>query len=181
VEDYVEPGSSELGKRIRKLVKYGPKEINPLSEAFLFFAARTQLINEFILPELKSGRIVICDRFFDSTLAYQGYGRGLDIKMLKKVNSFSIEGVLPDLTILLDLPTEVSLQRRNNIYGDRFESEDTRIDFSSGDNFHEKVRKGYLELSKADPNRWIIIDASLQKNEIAHHILQKVLEKLHDR
>ena len=101
--------------------------------------------------------------------------------MLKKVNSFSVEGVLPDLTILLDLPAEVSLQRRNNIYGDRFESEDTRINFSSGDNFHEKVRKGYLELSKADPNRWMIIDASLQKNEIAHHILHKVLEKLNDR
>ena len=175
VENFVEPGSSELGKRIRKLVKYGPKEINPLSEAFLFFAARTQLINDFILPKLKSGRVVICDRFSDSTLAYQGYGRGLDIQMLRKINSFSCEGILPDLTILLDLPTEVSLQRRNSIHGDRFESEATRIDFPTGDNFHDKVRKGYLELSKEEPNRWMIIDANLQKNEIADQIFNKVL------
>jgi dTMP kinase len=124
---------------------------------------------------LEAGYIVICDRFFDSTLAYQGYGRGLDVDMLKILNSFAINDVFPDLTILLDLPTTVSLQRRSNTYGDRFESKVTRLQSVGGDNFHEEVRKGFLELSNVDPSRWLVMDASVKKTEIADRILQKVL------
>ena len=150
--------------------------MHPLSEAFLFLSARTQLVNDFIIPGLESGSVVICDRFFDSTLAYQGYGRGLNLDMLRKINSFAIDGIFPDLTILLDLPTTVSVRRRSNINSDRFESEITRLQSVSGDNFHEKVRNGFLELSKDDPSRWLVIDASVKKKVIADQIFKKVLE-----
>jgi dTMP kinase len=115
---------------------------------------------------LEKGYIVICDRFADSTVAYQGYGRGLDLNLVKTVTEAASQGVKPALTILLDLPVEIGLSRKEQDQLDRFERE--------GAEFMQKVREGYLKLAREDPERWLVIDATLSKEEIARRIWQKV-------
>ncbi len=136
----------------------------------LFNASRAQLVNEVIKPSLKSGKVVVCDRYADSTTAYQSYGRGLDLALVKAVNEAAIQGVRPDLTILLDLPVEKGLARKKGNKPDRFEQEDTA--------FHRRVRQGYLELAKAEPDRWLVVDAAQSKDKIAEIIWQKVSQLL---
>ncbi len=166
----IEPGGTLLGTRIRKILKNrGSIPITPESELFLFSASRSQLLKEVILPALQAGKIVICDRFISSTIAYQGYGRRLSMTTIERVNDLTIQKLVPDLTILLDIDPEEGLARRRDIY-DRFESMDI--------SFHRRVREGYLKMASLDSDRWGIIDASLPRKEIACIIWRKILDLL---
>ncbi|MCX6003895.1 MAG: dTMP kinase [Chloroflexi bacterium] len=162
-----EPGSTPLGERLSRLLKWArTTKISPLGELMLFNASRAQLVDEVILPALKDEKVVICDRFTDSTIVYQGYGHRLDIGVIKNVNRMVTRGLKPDLTILLDLPVREGFARKNGQEQDRFEQE--------GRTFHQRVRRGYLKLANEEPKRWLIIDASLPKGEIKQIIWQKV-------
>lgn len=167
-----EPGGTPLGKLIRQaLLEVGKQPIGSPTELFLYLADRAQHVQDVILPALENGKIVLCDRYTDSTLAYQGYGRGIDLKVLRELNQMADCGVKPDLTLLFDCPVEVGLSRtakriaaENLPLGreDRFERE--RMEF------HEKVRAGYLELARAEPERFRIIDASRSVAETTQEI-----------
>ncbi|MEE9366372.1 MAG: dTMP kinase [Dehalococcoidales bacterium] len=166
-----EPGVTSLGRKIARWLKWGKDMgISPMAELMLFNASRAQLVNEVIKPNLRSGKTVICDRYADSTIAYQSYGRGLDSVLVKAVSEAAIQGVRPDLTILLDVPVEAGLARKKGNKPDRFEQEDI--------NFHRKVREGYLELAKAGPDRWLVVDATRSRQEIADIIWDRVRKLL---
>lgn len=166
-----EPGVTSLGRKITHWLKWGKDiGISPLAELMLFNASRAQLVGEIIKPNLQSGKVIICDRYADSTTAYQSYGRGLDLNMVKAVNEAAMQEVQPDLTILLDMPVEAGLARKKGKKRDRFEQEDTA--------FHRRVRQGYLELAKDEPNRWLVIDAAQSRDRIAEIIWQKVSQLL---
>ena len=175
-----EPGGTTLGEMIRKiLLEAGKVEIAYPTELFLYLADRAQHVHEVIRPALASGRLVLCDRFTDSTLAYQGYGRGVDLDMLRRLNQVASHGITPDVTFLLDCPVEVGLsrtaQRNMNLKSggsreDRFEQE--RADF------HERVRRGFLELARVEPKRIYVLDASCPTEEVHHEIKKIVDEKL---
>jgi len=162
-----EPGVTALGKKADKLLKWSRNvAISPLAELLLFNVSRAQLVTEVLKPELVKGTVVICDRYTDSTIAYQSYGRGLDMDMVKTVNNISTQGLLPTLTVLLDVPPETGFDRKQGDKPDRFES----LDLS----FHRCVRKGYLALAKAEPERWLVIDGLQSKEAIAGIIWQSV-------
>ena len=162
-----EPGGTRLGERVRRhLKRTGETRISPLAELFLIATARAQLVSEVIRPELEKGKTVICDRFTPSTLAYQGYGRGLNTDALREVNDIATDGMSPDLIVLLDIPIEDGLGRKKSKERDRFESESLA--------FHARVRRGYLDMAKADPERWLVVDGRLPKKEIEKKIWGQV-------
>lgn len=166
-----EPGVTDLGRKITRLLKYSQNiAISPLAELLLFNASRAQLLEEVINPALKKGTVVVCDRFTDSTIAYQGYGRGLDLALVNGVDQSATRGLQPDLTILLDLNVETGLARKKEQKADRFQAENLA--------FHRRIRHGYLELAKAEPKRWLKIDATQSKEDIAGIIWQKVSKLL---
>ena len=149
-----EPGGTEIGDQIRKvLTRLENTAMDPRTEFLLFSASRAQHVNEVIRPALNAGRIVICDRFFDSSFAYQGYGQGLDLEMLRAVTRFATGGLVPDLTLLLDLEVEEGLRRRES--GGNW----NRLDAYDLE-FHTRVRDGYHALVAEEPARWVVIDAS---------------------
>ena len=166
-----EPGGTSLGELIRQvLLEVGKQPITSPTELFLYLADRAQHIHEVIIPALEQGKIVLCDRHTDSTLAYQGYGRGIDLGLLRSLNDIASQGIKPDLTLLFDCPVEIGLSRtaqrqsqtasgRNE---DRFERE--KIEF------HERVRAGFLELARAEPDRFRIIDAARSAEEVGQEI-----------
>jgi dTMP kinase len=164
-----EPGGTPIGRKIREILlnKDSLGEINSETELLLFSAARSQHVRDVIIPALKECRLVLCDRFYDATLAYQGYGRGLDIDFIRAMNVFSTENVKPALTFLLDLPVEIGLKRAMNRISrikdgraeDRFEREDME--------FHKRVRTAYLALAEQDKNRFRVIN-SAQDIETVH-------------
>jgi len=161
-----EPGGTGLGMEIRHtLKKTRDAHVAPETELLLFAAARAQLTKEVILPALASECIVICDRFTDSTLAYQGYGRGLSLDLIETLNSIAAHGIAPDLVLLLDMDPSLALQRKIQPR-DRFEFEDI--------SFHERVRKGYLRLAEQDPERWCVLDATRPRRHTAQFILERV-------
>ena len=174
-----EPGGTQLGVRVRRLVKYGPMAITPLAETMLFLAARTQLVKEVVLPALARGEAVVSDRFGDSTLAYQGYGRGLDVDDLRRLNALATGGIVPDLTVLLDMPVEASIRRRPPRVTDRFESElrDGKGGFSNR-TFHEKVRQGFLLLAGQSPDKWLVVDATLPLREVSRLVRARISDLL---
>ena len=177
-----EPGSTKLGSRVRRLVKYGPMAITPLAETMLFLAARTQLVEEVINPALDRGEAVVSDRFADSTLAYQGYGRGLDVADLRRLNDIATGGLAPDLTVLLDMPVEASVQRRKPRPADRFELElPGENDRASDQSFHEKVRQGFLALAQQASDKWLVVDAGLPRREVSRLIRARVSDLLKPR
>ena len=164
-----EPGGTPLNKNIRQWLKGAENtSISPLAELLLFNASRTQLIDEVIRPELEKGKVVICDRYADSTTAYQSYGRGLDLEMVAAINDIATGGLKPDLTVLLDISAEEGLARKQR--RDRFEQEDIT--------FHQRVREGYLKLAKEEPQRWLVIDAKQGKEKIAEIIWKKISQLL---
>ena len=174
-----EPGSTPLGRRIRRLVKYGPMAITPLAETMLFLAARTQLVREIISPALARGEAIVSDRFADSTLAYQGYGRGLDVADLRGLNAIATSGIVPDLTVLLDIPVEASINRRSPRATDRFESELSGQEGSSANRtFHEKVRQGFLSLASQTPDKWLVVDATLPLREVSRLVRVRISDVL---
>jgi dTMP kinase len=169
-----EPGGTPFGRRISRWLKWAKDtDISPLTELMLFNASRAQLVNDVIQPALKSGQVVISDRYADSTTVYQGYGRGLDLAMVKSVNKAATQGLTPDLTVLLDAPVEVCFARKGTEKRDRFEQEAIA--------FHRRVREGYLKLASEEPGRWLVIDASQSKAKIADIIWQKVSQLLSSR
>ena len=168
-----EPGGTSLGERIRQLLlSSGELEHRPTSDALLFNAARAQLVEEVIAPALASGSVVVCDRFTDSTLAYQGYGEGLDLDGLRQVSTWATRGLVPDLTLLLDLPEEVGLTRRARGPG----AERNRFEQGGRDQaaFQRRVREGFLALAAAEPLRWRVIDATQPADAIADELLAVV-------
>jgi len=146
----------------------------PRTELLAFTIARSQLVEDVILPNLKNDNIVICDRFADSTTAYQGYGRGLDLKLVEISNNIATQGLKPNLTILLDLPPEEGIARKfGTKKTDHFEQQDIA--------FHQRVREGYLKLAANEPERFLVIDAGQSKEQIARIIWQRVRQLLHKR
>ena len=166
-----EPGGTALGAKLARWLKWAQDVgMSPLVELLMFNASRTQLVKEVIQPALREGRVVICDRYADSTTAYQSYGRGLDLEMVEAVNNAATQGLKPDLTVLLDMPAEEGLVRKKSQRRDRFEQEDIA--------FLQRVREGYLKLAANEPERWLVIDASQSKKEIGEIIWQRVSQLL---
>lgn len=167
-----EPGGTPLGNELRNvLLRREGLQTNARAEALLMNASRAQLVEEIVRPALASGTIVVCDRFADSTLAYQGGGRKLSQAVLSAVISFATAGLQPDMTILLDVPVEVGLARKHGSEGwNRFESEAVA--------FHERVRTTYLDLAHSDPNRWRCFDAQRPPADLADDIWRSVATRL---
>jgi dTMP kinase len=162
-----EPGGTLLGERVRKLLKQASNiDISPLTELLLFNASRSQLVSEVIQPSLRDGQIVICDRFSDSTVAYQHYGRGLDLHLVDEVNRIAAQGIRPDITFLLDAPPEIGLSRKLPGAQDRFEQEDIE--------FHRKIRSGFLKIAAEEPERWVVIDSTFSRSKIAGLVWERV-------
>lgn len=149
-----EPGGVKVSEIIRKILLDSKNKISPLAETLLYMAARAQVVEEIIKPALCAGKIVVCDRFMDSTIAYQGYGLGIDIKLIKSIGNFATQGIAPDLTIFLDLPVKSGLKHRHNCK-DRIEQRSV--------SYHEKVRRGYLALAKSQPRRIKIVKVQEDK------------------
>ena len=162
-----EPGGTAAGEKIARWLKWAHGAgISPLTELLMFNASRAQLVEEVIQPALKDGKVVICDRFTDSTVAYQGYGRGLNIETVEDINESATRGLKPDLTVLMDLSPEVGLARKAGGEQDRFHQANI--------SFHRKVRRGYLTLAAQEPDRWLVIDASQSREEIRDVIWDRV-------
>jgi dTMP kinase len=166
-----EPGGTLLGQKLRRWLKWTRDSgVSPLSELLLFNAARSQLVSEVLKPNMDKGKTVICDRYADSTTAYQSYGRGLAREMVIAINNAATGGLTPDLTVLLDISPEAGLARKSSQRQDRFEQEAIA--------FHRRVREGYLRLAEAETRRFLVIDATKDKEEIAAIIWQRVSQIL---
>lgn len=168
-----EPGGTEIGEQIRQLLHdLKNKAMRPAAEILLFSAARAQLVEEKIRPHLAAGGVVLCDRYADSTLAYQGYGHGLDLSRLRQITTFATGGLKPDLTLLFDIEAEAGLKRRQTGGG-----EWNRLDAYALD-FHRRVRAGYRELARAEPERWVVVDAQQAIPALEQTVLACVTAKL---
>tara|TARA_B100001063_G_C16757032_1_gene553730 strand:- start:1767 stop:2381 length:615 start_codon:yes stop_codon:yes gene_type:complete len=168
-----EPGGTELGEKIREILLDPTSEIDPSSELFLLMADRVHHVKNKINPNLNENKIVFCDRYIDSTIAYQGGGRDLDDKDIEGMIKM-LKLPIPDLTILLDVPVETGLMRaKERSELDRFEKED--IDF------HKKIRQSYLNLQKKYPDRIIIFNASMNENDVFKEVLNYIKSKIDDR
>ena len=173
-----EPGGTRVGEDIRRLLsrKDGSEVMCPQTELLLFMASRAQLVRDVIIPAMRRGEHVVCDRFSDSTTAYQGYARGCDLKLISQINAFAVQNSSPDLTILLDLDPRAGfrrLHRRNQRQGtskDRIESESMA--------FHERVRNGYLALAKAHPKRFCVVNVNRPLKKVRADIWKAALSVL---
>ena len=168
-----EPAGTELGEIVKEIFQRGVT-VTPEAELLLFEAARAQHAQEVIRPALERGKVILCDRYTDSTLAYQGYGRGLSLDHLRAVNHIATGGLPPHFTILLDLPPEIGLARKDHeTLGDSIGKESLE--------FHQRVRAGYLDLAQREPKRMVVVDASLPKDQVtqaAWQHLQRFLNHL---
>jgi dTMP kinase len=169
VVETVEPGGTAIGQQIRKiLLDPASGEIQPRTELLLYFASRAQNVDRVIRPALDSGRVVLCDRFTDSTLVYQGCGRGLDTDVVRDLDRIACRGLKPDVTILIDIDLETSLMRARR-RNERVGPLESRIDEESAA-FHERVRLGYLALAETEPERIVVIDGRASIVEVAQRI-----------
>lgn len=168
-----EPGGTRIGEKIRAiLLDPASKNMDPLTELLLYTADRAQHIKEFVSPFLSAGKTVLCDRFYDATVVYQGFARGLDIGLIDKLHNLLFENLKPDITILLDLPPEKGLSRawKQIESGDR-KNVETRFEEEKL-SFHNKVRSGYLDLARLEPGRFRVIDASMDENQVRNEIIK---------
>jgi len=166
-----EPGGTRIGEMIRPML-LGSKQprLSAFAEALLFTAARAQLVDEVIRPRLQRAEVVLCDRYSDSTLAYQGYGRGIELEALRRLQAEATGGLSPDLTLLLELSVEAGLARIPRTAQDRLDRETIA--------FHQRVHAGYREMAAQDPHRWREVDASRDPDQVASRILELALEAL---
>jgi dTMP kinase len=168
-----EPGGTFIGDQIREVImRMENTMMSPRAEILLFCAARAQIVEEVIRPNLEKGLVVISDRYADSTLAYQGYGHGLDLAILRQILHFATGGLIPDLTLLLDVDVEVGLKRRR-IGGGEW----NRLDAQQLA-FHQRVRQGYLKMAAEEPDRWHIIDARQKPDKVQTDIRAAISSKL---
>ena len=166
-----EPGGTGIGEQIRDVVLSNKNQtITSETEALLFSAARAQIVREIILPALAAGKIVLCDRYADSTLAYQGYGLGLDRDALTAITRFATGGLVPDLTFYIDVPVEVGIARKQR-------GETNRLD-EKAIAYHERVRAGFLEMAHREPSRWIVVDGTQAMERVQEEIRIHVSEVL---
>jgi dTMP kinase len=164
-----EPGGTPLSESLRSLLLDADVDVSLRAEALLMAASRAQLVAEVICPALDADTHVVTDRFYGSSLAYQGYGRGLDLAEVRALSMFAVAGTVPDLTVLIDVPVDLARTRMEGKL-DRFEREDSQ--------FHERVRSGYLELAAADPEGWVVIDGSLELGEVGRLVDSAIAERL---
>ncbi|MEN6408075.1 MAG: dTMP kinase [Anaerolineaceae bacterium] len=168
-----EPGGTPIGDQIRNiLMNFKNTDMHPRTEILLFQAARAQHVERIIRPALAEGKVVVCDRYADSTMAYQGYGYQSDLNVLRTLLDFATGGLRPDLTLLFDVDVEVGLRRRQASGGEYNRMDAFQLDF------YQRVRRGYLELAAADPARWVVLDASLSKAEVRENMLRAVRARL---
>lgn len=166
-----EPGGTEISEQIRQVIlSTRNKAMQSQAEVLLFSAARAQIVAELIRPALAAGKIVICDRYADSTMAYQGYGLGLDLDALRAITRFATGGLVPALTFYVDVPAEIGLARRHRGETNRLDQKDVA--------YHTRVRNGYLELAKAEPQRFIVIDGTRTIDAVQQEIRARLLAEL---
>ncbi|MCH8024399.1 MAG: dTMP kinase [Candidatus Marinimicrobia bacterium] len=164
-----EPGGTPISEQIRELLLHPDSaDLHPRTEALLFSAARSQLVHEVIRPALAAGSIVICDRYADSSIAYQGYGRELPLEEIITTQKFATSDLLPDLKVLLDVPVDISSDRKSQEPADRMES--------AGRAFMARVREGYLQLARSQPEQWLIVTGQTSEEQIAQEIENYVVK-----
>ena len=177
VVETVEPGGTEIGRQIRRiLLDPASSSIQPRTELLLYFASRAQNVDEIIRPALHAGSIVLCDRFTDSTLVYQGCGRGLDPAIVLDLDRIACQGLRPATTILIYIDLETSLNRAKR-RNERFGPSESRIDYESAA-FHDSVRKGYLALAAAEPARFLVIDGRAPIGDVARQIREALQNRV---
>jgi dTMP kinase len=165
-----EPGGTSIGEQIREVIHdLKNEEMHPRTETLLYQAARAQIVEQVFKPRLAAGEIVISDRYYDSTIAYQGYGHQQDLEQVRALVKYATGGLVPDLTVLLDVDVEDGLKRKKK------DNEWNRLDAYTVE-FHQRVRAGYLEMVKQEPNRWIAVDAG-RKWESVQEELRRVIEE----
>jgi dTMP kinase len=167
-----EPGGTSIGEQIREVIHDMKNvEMHPRTETLLYQAARAQIVEQVIKPRLEDGEIVISDRYYDSTIAYQGYGHQQDLEQVRALVKYATGGLVPDLTVLLDLDIEVGLKRKKNA------DEWNRMDAYTVE-FHQRVRQGYHDMVKAEPNRWVVVDAGQAWEAVQQDLKQVIMHKL---
>ena len=168
-----EPGGTSISEQIRAVLhSLDNREMQPRTEILLYCAARAQLVGQVIRPHLQSGGVVLCDRYADSTLAYQGYGRRLDLQTLRMILDFATGGLAPDLTLYLDIDIEAGLKRKKTGGDEWNRMDDLEVEF------YRRVRSGYLEMVAQDPARWVVVDAARSAETIAREIWERVEKRL---
>jgi len=160
-----DPGSTQTGRHLRRVLLHERARLSPMTEALLFIAGRIQLVNERIKPALQRGAVVVCDRFHDSTVAYQGYGGQLDVAWLDRFGRQAIDGVIPGLTLLLDVPTSIGFSRLRR-QRDRMERKTLT--------FHRRVRQGFLRIAQHEPRRVVVINATQSPEQVQQEIWNAV-------
>lgn len=163
-----EPGGTPMGEQLRDVLLSAQNRLTVHTEAFLFAAARAELVDQVIRPALLAGRSVVCDRYIDSSLAYQGYGRGLPVEFVRSINQMGTGDLWPHRTILLDMPIQVALERKASGEKDRLEQLDT--------GFYQRVREGFLELAEEEPRRIKVVDATGTREEVHRQVIRLVEE-----
>lgn len=171
-----EPGGTRIGEQIRAITHNSENvDLDAVTEAYLMAASRAQHVRELIEPALEAGKVVVCDRFVDSNIAYQGYGRKLGEDTIHDLNKLAVDGALPDIVIILDVPPSVGLDRRIKSVKVK-----DRLDLQQKD-FYDRVYQGYLALAKKDPERYVIIDSARSIEDVAMHVWKTVQEALNKR
>lgn len=167
-----EPGGTSIGEQIREVIHdLKNEEMHPRTETLLYQAARAQIVEEVFKPRLAAGEIVISDRYYDSTIAYQGYGHQQDLDQVRALVKYATGGLVPDLTVLLDVDVEEGLKRKKK------DNEWNRLDAYTVD-FHERVHAGYAEMVKREPNRWVVVDANRKWDEVQEELRIVILGRL---
>lgn len=177
-----EPGGTSIGGQIRSVLLHPKNEgLAPGAELLLYMADRVQHLETVVRPALAAGKVVVCDRFFDATLVYQGYARGLDREMIRRLHQLTCGGVTPDLTLLLDLDPETGLARAwRRIHKDSTHAKESRFEKETLD-FHRRVREGYLDLARQEPGRFCLIDAAADEQTVQAQIERELAERFQHR
>ena len=167
-----EPGGTSIGEQIREVIHdLKNVEMHPRTETLLYQAARAQIVEQVVKPRLKAGEIVISDRYYDSTIAYQGYGHQQDLEQVRALVKYATGGLVPDLTVLLDVDVEDGLKRKKK------DNEWNRLDAYTVE-FHQRVRAGYLEMARQEPYRWVVVDAGRKWESVQEELRKVIVERL---